>query len=107
MDYVEYVEAPLEIGLAPDECWMLKKALNGIKRASHMFQNFLIGLLKDKFNFKQCPSLPTLLATEPFTIAMTIHVDDPLAIGKDELTIRSLLENWVSVAEGQDWAGHG
>eukprot|EP00971_Amphidinium_carterae_P231927 4602835-Amphidinium_carterae.2 len=41
-----YVEAPAEACLAADTCWMLNKAMNGLRVSSSLFQNHLASILR-------------------------------------------------------------
>ncbi len=48
-----YVEAPIEFEPHGTHVWFLKKALNGLKRASLQFQNFLFNVLTLQMGLKQ------------------------------------------------------
>ena len=99
MDYEGYVEAPTESGVASDECWLLLKALNGLRKASQLFQKFLIDILTNHLGFASYRGLPTLLRSETTSVKLSVHVDDPLTVGQhaEIISFHKSLEQWLEV----------
>ena len=97
-----YVEPPRELVPDMSVVWELKKALNGLVKASQLFQTFLVGILTEKLGFVQCPAVPTFLRHNESGIRTAIHVDDPLATGKAETVANfyRALEGWLAVRVG-------
>ena len=79
------------------------KALNGLVKASQLFQDYLSGILTEKLGFKACLAQRTLLRNASSELSMVIHVDDPMTTGPDETTIRSFfghLAGWLKTKLG-------
>ena len=81
-----YVEPPRELEPDHSKVWYLKKALDGFKEASLRFQQFLFEILSLKLDFMQSVACPTLLYNKNSEVRIVVHVDDPLATGKNRET---------------------
>ena len=81
-----YMEPPRELEPDHTKVWYLKKALNGLKEASLRFQQFLFEILTLKLDFMQSVACPTLLYNKNSEVRIVVHVDDPLATGKNRET---------------------
>ena len=80
--------------------WKLWKALNGLKKASQLFSNYLSDILVDTFGFEKCSLVPTaLLYHREVDLRTAIHVDDPLTIGEIDTVLRfyDSLKQWLLV----------
>ena len=93
------MEPPRELEPDHTKVWHLKKALNSLKEASLRFQQPLFEILAQRLHFAQSVACPTLLYNKNSAVRIVVHVDDPLATGKNrEADI--LFENlgkWLTV----------
>ena len=80
-DELIVIEPPKEIEPNPDVVWRLRRGLNGLVSASQRFQKYLFGILVVKPSFTQCVACPTLLWQKESNIRVSVHVDEPLAVG--------------------------
>ena len=56
----------------------LRKALNGLRRASLVFQNVLFRILTEIFGFKKVVTTPRVVYHTETNVKLLVHVDDPL-----------------------------
>ena len=77
-----FIEPPPEAEPDRRYVWLLDKALNGLKKASLLFQRFLTTILVDHLGFEKCPLVPTLFRHLEAGLRLCVHVDDPLATAK-------------------------
>ena len=98
------IEPPREVEPDKSIVWQLKKALNGLRSASAMFQKHLFGLMKNELGFRQCIVCPTLLIHDSRKLLVVVHVDDPLVGGPaDEVQkLFEELSQWLTVKETGD-----
>ena len=98
------IEPPREVEPDKSVVWQLKKALNGLRSASAMFQKHLFGLMKNELGFRQCIVCPTLLIHDSRKLLVVVHVDDPLVGGPaDEVHLLfEELSQWLTVKETGD-----
>ena len=57
-DDTEFIKPPIEAESDSRYVWKLRKALNGLKKASQLFSNYLSDILVDKLGFEKCPLVP-------------------------------------------------
>jgi hypothetical protein len=98
------IEPPREFEPDKSIVWQLKKALNGLRSASAMFQKHLFGLMKNELGFRQCIVCPTLLIHDSRKLLVVVHVDDPL-VGGPAAEVQKLfaeLGQWLTVKETGD-----
>ena len=95
----EYIEPPLEAESDKRYVWKLRKALNGLKKASQLFSNYLSGILVEKLGFEKCPLVPTAFYHCEVDLRTAIHVDDPLTVGEVDTVMRfyDSLKQWLLV----------
>ena len=80
-----HVEPPREVVKDKSVLWKLRKALNGLRRAILLFQNFLFGICTEKLGFKKVVSAPTVVCHTETNVKILLHVDDPLCIEEAKL----------------------
>eukprot|EP00971_Amphidinium_carterae_P113653 2252008-Amphidinium_carterae.1 len=78
-----YVEAPPEAGLRGDQCWRLRKAMNGLRVSSRLFQDHLATILRSG-GFEQSRAEKCLFMHRKLQVIVTVHVDDPIVAGTSE-----------------------
>ena len=78
----EFIEPPIEAESDSRYVWKLRKALNGLKKASQLFLNYLSDILVDKLGFEKCSLVPTAFYHCETDLRTAIHVDDQLTIGE-------------------------
>ena len=95
----EYIEPPIEAERDRRYVWKLRKALNGLKKASQLFSNYLSDILVEKLGFTKCPLVPTAFYHQETDLRTAIHVDDPLTIGETDTVMRfdDSLKEWLLV----------
>ena len=78
--------------------WKLNKVLQGLVKASGLFQTQLIGVIVHELGFVQSASQPTLLWHEERKLWMVVHVDDPWLVGEmiEVLKLYSELETLLT-----------
>ena len=76
----EFIKPPIKAESDSRYVWKLPKALNGLKKASQLFSNYLSDILVDKLGFKKCSLVPTAFYHSETDLRTAIHVDDPLTI---------------------------
>ena len=64
--------------------WKLKKSMNGIRRASQNFQDFICEVLVEKMGFKRCKTDGSIFVHPNGKCFVGIHVDDYLLVGSDQ-----------------------
>ena len=84
----EFIEPPIEAESDSRYVWKLRKALNGLKKASQLFSNYLSDILVDKLGFEKCSLVPTAFYHEETDLRTAIHVDDPLTTGEVDTVMR-------------------
>eukprot|EP00971_Amphidinium_carterae_P191224 3794811-Amphidinium_carterae.1 len=75
-----YVEAPPEAGLRSDQCWRLRKAMNGLRVSSRLFQDHLATIPRSGGN-EQSKAEKCLFMHRKLQVIVTVHVDDPIVAG--------------------------
>ena len=95
----EFIEPPIEAESDSRYVWKLRKALNGLKKASQLFSNYLSDILVDKLGFEKCSLVPTAFYHRETDLRTAIHVDDPLTIGEIDTVMRfyDSLKQWLLV----------
>ena len=95
----EFIEPPIEAESDSRYVWKLRKALNGLKKASQLFSNNLSDILVDKLGFEKCSLAPTVFYHCETDLRTAIHVDDPLTIGEVDTVMRfyDSLKQWLLV----------
>ena len=78
----EFIEPPIEAESDSRCVWKLRKALNGLKKASQLFSNYLSDILVDKLGFEKCSLVPTAFYHRETDLRTAIHVDHQLTIGE-------------------------
>ena len=74
------VEPPPELGRPRDVVWRLKRALYGLRCAAAAFQRHLCRLL-ESVGFRRGRAAQSIYYREADGVRMSVHVDDPLAVG--------------------------
>ena len=99
LDEEVFIEPPPVAETDRRYVWLLGKALNGLKKASLLFQRFLTSILVDHLDFEKCPLVPTLFRHEKAGLKVCIHVDDPLAVAKTGVSeaFYAKLGEWLTV----------
>eukprot|EP00971_Amphidinium_carterae_P277600 5509589-Amphidinium_carterae.1 len=77
-DLLIFVEAPAEAGLGIDKVWRLRKAMNGLRVSSRLFQDHLARILRES-TAETC-----LFIHRELKVVVTVHVDDPIVAGTSE-----------------------
>ena len=95
----EIIEPPIVAESDSRYVWKLRKALNGLKKASQLFSNHLSDILVEKLGFEKCPLVPTAFYHQETDLRTAIHVDDPLTIGEVDTVMRfyDSLKQWLLV----------
>ena len=95
----EFIEPPIEAESDSRCVWKLRKAPNGLKKASLLFANYLSDILVDELGFEKCSLVPTAFYHSETDLRKAIHVDDPLTIGEVDTVIRfyDSLKQWLLV----------
>ena len=90
---------PLKLKVTVRYVWKLRKALNGLKKATQLFSNYLSDILVDKLGFEKCSLVPTASYHRETDLRTAIHVDDPLTIGEVDTVMRfyDSLKQWLLV----------
>eukprot|EP00971_Amphidinium_carterae_P348553 6490556-Amphidinium_carterae.3 len=78
-----FVDAPPEAGLRSDQCWRLRKAMNGLRVSSRLFQDHLAKILRAG-GFEQSTAEKCLFTHRTIRVVVTVHVDDPIVAGTSE-----------------------
>ena len=84
----EFIEPAIESESDSRYVWKLRNALNGLKKASQLFSNYLSDILVDKLGFEKCSLVPTAFYHREMDLRTAIHVDDPLTIGEVDTVMR-------------------
>ena len=92
----EFIEPPTEAESDRRYVWKLRKALNGLKKASQLFSNYLSDILVDKLGFVKCSLAPTAFYHGETDLRTAIHVDDPLTIGEVDTVMWKQQQNTTS-----------
>ena len=95
----EFIEPPIEAESDSRYVWKLRKALNGLKKASQLFSNYLSDILVDTLGFEKCSLAPTAFYHRETDIRTAIHVDDPLTLEEVDIVMRfyDSLKQWLLV----------
>ena len=93
----EFIEPPIEAESDSRYVWKLRKALNGLEKASQLFSNYLSDILVDKLGFKKCTQVPKAFYHHETDLRTAIHFDDPLTIGGVDTVMRfyDSLKQWL------------
>ena len=94
-----FIEPPIEAENDSRYVWKLRKALNGLQKASQVFSNYLSDILVDKLGFEKCSLVPTAFNHCETDFRTAIHVDDPLTIGEVDTVMRfyDSFKQWLLV----------
>eukprot|EP00971_Amphidinium_carterae_P188111 3733791-Amphidinium_carterae.3 len=76
----EDVHIYVEAGLRGDQCWRLRKAMNGLRVSSRLFQDHLATILRPG-GFEQSQAEKCLFMHRKLQVIVTVHVDDPIVAG--------------------------
>eukprot|EP00971_Amphidinium_carterae_P243998 4845157-Amphidinium_carterae.1 len=79
------MEAPPEAGLRSDQCWRLRRAMNGLRVSSRLFQDHLAKILRTG-GFEQSKAEKCLFMHRALKVMVTVHVDDPIVAGTSKVT---------------------
>ena len=95
----KFIEPPFEAEGDNRYVWKLRKALNGLKKASQLFSNYLSDILVDKLGFEKCSLATTAFYHCETDLRTSIHVDDPLTVGEVDTVMRfyDSLKQWLLV----------
>ena len=96
----EFIEPRIEAESDSRYVWKLRKALNGLKKVSQLFSNYLSDILVDNLGFEKCSLVPTAFYHRETDLKTAIHVDDPLTIGEVDTVMRfTILSNSGCLSE--------
>ena len=94
----EFIEPPIEAESDDRDVWKLRKALNGLKKASQLFSNYLSDIFVDKLGIEKCSLVPTAFYHGETDLRTAIHVGDPLTKGEVDTVMRFLRFSQTMVA---------
>ena len=78
---------------SPGRIWRLHRALYGLRKAPHHFQEWLVSVLVEKLGFECSRVDPSIFVNMKMREYMCVHVDDPLAVGTEE----AIAEMWTQL----------
>ena len=76
-----YVDPPEGLYEHNDSVWCLKRALNGLRDASRLFQEHFAAVLTSRLGFTRSEAQPTLFVDLARNVFIAVHVDDLIMVG--------------------------